>query len=261
MLNLWFGDDFDSHLVAFEGALFGVGRASVAEMAAAHFVPKVIVSDKMLGVSEVFIQGQVALAALGDWGLVRLDGAMAASEQRPDVLRRRRRREGALEDSERRGAEAGVGRRWVLEQPRAVEGEAGRGFGRCVAFAVDHWVFGIGSLVFNGLSMTQSHGIPNPTTDSHVSIWKISAGGPLHYNCCNIFIPFPQAEAQFARRILKLIDEITEISKWVSRLASNSGEMMMRWGRESPERKQDNRLEKQRVLLFYFFPMSKRVKK
>lgn len=125
--------------MAFEGALFGSGRASVAEMAAAHFVAKVIVSGKVLGVAKVLIQGYIALASFRDRSLIGFDGAMAASEKSPNVLGRRRRREGALEKAERGGGEAGVGGRGVLEEigQRAgtVEWEIAWGFG---GFSLNH---------------------------------------------------------------------------------------------------------------------------
>lgn len=125
--------------MAFEGAFFGSGRASVAEMASAHFVAKVIVSGKVLGVAEVLIQGHITLASFGDRGFIGLDGAMAAGEESPNVLGRRGRRKGALEEAERGGAEAGVGRRGGLEEigkrAGAVEWESDWSLG---GFSLDH---------------------------------------------------------------------------------------------------------------------------
>lgn len=114
--------------MAFEGAFFGGGRGSVAEMAAAEFVSKVIVGGKVFGVAEVLIQPHIALGSFRDRSLIGLDGGMAASEESPNVLGRRGRRKGALEKTER----GGVSRRGVVEEigqrAGAVKGEISRGF-------------------------------------------------------------------------------------------------------------------------------------
>lgn len=107
-------------------------------MAAAHFIAKVIVGSKVLGVAEVLIQGYIALTSFRDRSGIGLDGAMTAGEESPNVLSRRRRRKGTLEEAERGRGEAGVGRRRGLEEigqrTGGVEGESGGG---CGGFSLD----------------------------------------------------------------------------------------------------------------------------
>lgn len=107
-------------------------------MAAAHFFVELVVGREVFGEAERLIEPKLALGPFGDGGLVGLDGAVAAGQQGPDVLGRRGRGEGPLEDPQRRRAHAArvrVRRRRVFEPTRqrawAVERELGGLRGLC----------------------------------------------------------------------------------------------------------------------------------
>ena len=67
-------------------------------MPPADFVTELIMSRKLLSKPKALVKTDLALAPLRYGGFVGLDGAVAPGEQRPNVLGRRGRREGALED-------------------------------------------------------------------------------------------------------------------------------------------------------------------
>lgn len=67
-------------------------------MPPADFVTELIMSRKLLSKAKALVEAELTLAGLRYGGFVRLDGTVAAGEQRANVLGRRGRREGALED-------------------------------------------------------------------------------------------------------------------------------------------------------------------
>jgi len=79
-LNLGLWNDFDSNIMTLEGAFSSLGRASVAEVATAHFGPKLIVSVEVVGEAEALVEPNLALTPFGDGGLIGLDGAVAAGQ-------------------------------------------------------------------------------------------------------------------------------------------------------------------------------------
>lgn len=128
--NLGLGDDLDGDVLALVLALFGLGGARVAEVAAANLLAKVVLGEEVLGEAEALVQAELRLAALGDGRLVGLDRAVPPREQSADVLRRRGRWERALEPAaRRRGRDARVRRRALVagrwERARQVERELG----------------------------------------------------------------------------------------------------------------------------------------
>lgn len=176
--DLGFWNDFDGNVDAFEGALLGLGGAGVAEMAAAHFFGELVMGRELFGEAEALIQPNLTLAAFRYGGFVRLHGAVAPGEERANVLGRRRRREGTLEDPQRCGTHAA--RVWVrrrvfeptLQRARAVEWEF-RGFGgvRCCCwwrnFVREFWVFSLTLLGLDGFSMADSHQITSTNNDTN----------------------------------------------------------------------------------------------
>jgi len=67
-------------------------------MPAAHFFADLVMGREIFGEAEPLIQPNLTLAAFRYGGFVRLHGPLPPSQERANVLRRRRRREGPLED-------------------------------------------------------------------------------------------------------------------------------------------------------------------
>lgn len=175
--DLWFWNDFDSHIQAFQATFLGLSRASIAEMASSHFVTELIVSSKVFRKSEILVQTNITLASLGNGGLIGLDGAMSSGEQCPDVLCGWRRRERSLEDSQRSWTDTGIGIgicRWVLEETRErtwavkwkVWGFLGPGIRWRLVWVWNYGGLGLSLVGFDGFSMTESHGIRKPRKEN-----------------------------------------------------------------------------------------------
>lgn len=166
--DLRFGDNLDSHILPLQAPFSPLGRASITEMAAPHLFAKLIMSYKLLQEPEILIQRNLTFISFRDWGLIRLNGTVPSGEQCSNVLCWRRRRKWALENAQRGRTHTRVGGR-VLEKTGqgtwAVEGEvwglAGLGTRQRVIVAGNYRVLGFGFWVFNGFSMTESHGIGN----------------------------------------------------------------------------------------------------
>lgn len=87
--------------MALEGAFPSLGRAGVAKVTTANLGPKLKVSLEVAGEAEALVEPNLTLTSFGDGGFVGLHGAVAPGQQGPNVLRRRRRRKGPLEEPQR----------------------------------------------------------------------------------------------------------------------------------------------------------------
>ena len=135
-------------------------------MATPHLLTHLVVSYKLLREPKVLVQTNFTLVSFGNCGLIRLNRTVPSSKQCPNMLCRRRWRKRPLKDPQGGGTHAWIGWR-VLETTRqwtwAVKGEfwgfGGLGVGRKLAITGNYKVLGLCLRVFNGFSLTESHGI------------------------------------------------------------------------------------------------------
>lgn len=180
--DLWLWNNLDSHILALQAPLLGLGRASIPKMPTPHFIAKLIMSYKLFREPEILIQGNVTLTSFRDWGFIGLNRAMPASKQCPNVFRRRGRRERSLKNAQRRRTHAGVGR-GVLEETWqwtwAVKGKVW-GFGgvgiECIrlTFTGNCGILRLGFWVFCGFSMTESHESQTQQTEEKVYLQELT---------------------------------------------------------------------------------------
>ena len=135
--DLCFGDDLDSEGLASHVSLAGAREAGVAEVAAPHLLPQLVLGGEVAVVAEALVElplhlpgaaaGATSGPVLRDRDLSRRPGhlrrgrrralAEAARQGRLDVLGRGRRRERAAEEPARRGRRGGRRRRDAVGEP------------------------------------------------------------------------------------------------------------------------------------------------